>query len=581
MSARRLPAHRPWATDSRRSRLFTSVRIALLALLAVLTGSLSRAAGPIAFVDAAAEAGIRVLNVSGSPTKDYVIESTGQGAALFDYDNDGDLDVLIVNGSTLPRLRDGGDLMVAFYRNDGEGRFTDITAEAGFDRRGWGSGVCVADYDNDGFQDVYVTAVGPNVLWRNTGTGRFEDMTPDGTDRQWSNGCAFGDYDRDGYVDLYVANFLEFDTTIIPARGPSANCSFMGIDTFCGPRPLRGQSDVLYRNNQKGGFEDVTTAAGITDPGYYGFGVIFTDLDGDGWPDIYVANDSVPNLLFRNNRDGTFTEDGLFAGVALSSDGRPQAGMGVDAADYDGDGDFDLIVTNFSHDYTTIYENNGKGEFTDASYKTNIASTAGPYLGWGVHFADLDNDGLVDVFIANGHVYPDIDRTNSGTTYHQRNQIFRNVGDGKFRHVTEEVGGPLLLEKSSRGSAVGDIDNDGRLDVLVVNIDDRPTLLRNESTTGHNWILLQLVGTKSNRSAIGARVRLTAGGRQQTGEVRGGGSFMSQNDVRLHFGLGTAARVDRLEIRWPSGLVETLTEVEPNRIHVITEGTNRSGPETP
>jgi hypothetical protein len=346
----------------------------------------------------------------------------------------------------------------------------------------------------------------------------------------------------------------------------------MAIETFCGPRPLRGQADVLYRNTGQGGFRAVTGEAGITAPASYGFGVIFTDVDGDGWPDIYVANDSVPNFLFRNNGDGTFTEDGLFAGVAMSGTGRSQAGMGVDAGDYDGDGDFDIVVTNFSHDHTTLYENNGKGEFTDVSEVSNIASTEGPYLGWGVHFTDMDHDGLLDVFIANGHIYPDIDRANAGTTYLQRNQLFRNTGDGRFRHVTTEVGGALLIERSSRGSAAGDIDNDGDVDVLVVNMDDRPTLLRNDSTTANHWVLFRLVGTTSNRSAIGARVRLTAGDRRQTGEVRSGGHYMSQSDLRLHFGLGPATRIDRLEIRWPSGLVETLTDLDVDRIHVITEG---------
>jgi hypothetical protein len=561
---------------SRRSRRLTPVRFGLLAGIAFIAGTLPQAAGLMTFVDAASEAGLRLRNVSGSGAKDYIIEATGQGAALFDYDNDDDLDVLLVNGSTLSRLSDGGDLMVGLYRNGGDGRFTDVTAEAGLNRRGWGNGTCVADYDNDGFEDVYVTAFGPNVLWRNTGTGRFEDMTERPTDHDWSTGCAFGDYDRDGHVDLYVSNFVNFDKKKIPARGRSEKCHFLGIDVFCGPTGLPGQVDLLYRNTGRG-FEQVTTAAGINDPAYYGFGVLFTDVDGDGWPDIYVANDSVPNLLFRNNRDGTFTEDGLLAGVALSGDGRAQAGMGVDAADYDRDGDFDLVVTNFSHDYTTLYRNNGRGEFTDASAEAKIASTMGPYLGWGVNFADLDNDGLTDLFIANGHVYPDIDWVNAGTTYRQRNQIFRNVGDGTFVHLTKKIGGAMRIEKSSRGSAVGDIDNDGDVDVLVVNMEDRPTLLRNESATGNNWIVLRLAGTVSNRSAIGARVQLTAAGQQQSAEVRSGGSFLSQNDRRVHFGLGKAARVERLDIRWPSGLVETLTDLAPNRLHVIIEGENRSG----
>jgi hypothetical protein len=562
--------------SARRSLLPAATGPGLLGFFAVMAGTLAGATGPMLFVDAASEAGLRLRNVSGSETKDYIIETTGQGAAMFDYDNDGDLDVILVNGSTLERMDEGGDLMVAFYRNGGDGKFTDLTAEAGFHRRGWGNGVCVADYDNDGFEDVYVTAFGPNVLWRNTGTGRFEDMTSQPVDHEWSTGCAFGDYDRDGNLDLYVANFVDFDTRKVPARGRSPNCVFLGLDVLCGPKGLDGQADVLYRNTGKGSFREVTRSAGIIDPEYYGFGVIFTDIDNDGWPDIYVANDSVPNLLFRNNRDGTFTEDGLLAGVALSANGQAQAGMGVDAADYDRDGDFDLIVTNFSHDYNTLYRNNGNGEFIDVSVETKLASTAGPYVGWGVHFADLDNDGLTDVFIANGHVYPDVDRTGADLTFGQRNQIFRNVGNGTFAHVSRAAGDALRLEKSSRGSAVGDIDNDGDLDLLVINLGNPPTLLRNESATRHNWIVLRLFGTKSNRSAIGARVQVTSGGHRQTAEVRSGGSFLSQSDRRLHFGLGTATRAD-VEIRWPSGLVETLPGLQPNRVHTITEGDTAVG----
>ena len=539
--------------------------VLLLLLGAALLGG---AEGPVRFTDVARQAGVTLLNVSGTPTKDFVVDANGNGAAFFDYDSDRDLDILIVNGSTLDRLAAGGDQMVALYQNDGKGRFTDVTAAAGLSRRGWGTGVCVADYDNDGFEDVYVTAFGPNVLWHNDG-GRTFTATPLAADARWSTGCAFGDYDRDGYVDLYVANYLTFERGRVPARGV-ASCRFMNIDAFCGPRPLPGEPDALYRSTGKGGFTDVTKAARAIDPGYYGFGVLFSDLDDDGWPDIYVANDSTPNLFFRNRRDGTFTEEALAAGLAVSADGREQAGMGLDAGDYDGDGRLDLVKTNFAQDYTSLYRNEAGGLFVDASFRSGLASTLGPYLGWGVGFVDLDNDALLDLFIANGHVYPDVARTGT-STYKQRNQVFRNVGKGRFRHITTEIGGALLVEKSSRGAAFGDYDNDGDIDVLVVAIDDRPTLLRNDSESGR-WITLRLEGTRSNRSAIGAKVTIETAGRVHVAEVRSGGSYISHNDMRVHFGLGAAEAVDRVSIRWPNGLVETAGKLPGGRFYVAREG---------
>jgi hypothetical protein len=532
----------------------------------------------IQFVDVTAQSGIRLRNLSGSSTKDYIVETNGNGAGFFDYDRDGDLDAIIVNGSTLRQLTRGGDPLVALYRNDGGGRFSDVTKASGLTRRGWGTGVCIADYDNDGFSDVYVTAFGPNVLWRNTGTGTFVE-TAHAADPRWSTGCAFGDYDRDGHVDLYVANFLTFDQEKVPPRG-SPSCGFMNIDVFCGPRPLPGEPDALYRNTGAGGFVDVTERAGVKDPGYYGFGVLFTDINGDGWPDIYVANDSVPNLLFRNNRDGTFSEEALLSGVAVSGDGREQAGMGVDAGDYDGDGRPDLVVTNFAQDYTTLYANEGDGIFGDASFRSGMAASLGPFLGWGVGFVDVDNDGRLDVFVANGHVYPDVERTRT-STYGQKNQLFWNTGRGRFKHVTDAGGGGLLVEKSSRGAAFGDYDNDGDVDVLVVNMDDRPTVLRND-TRGGSWITIGLEGTTSNRDAIGAWLTLEAGGRRQSREIKSGGSYLSHNDLRAHVGLGTATRVDRLVIRWPSGLEETATALPANRFYHAREGSGvRATPSSP
>ena len=535
----------------------------------------------IKLVDVAADAGVTLLNVHGDASKDYIVDTNGNGAAFFDYDNDDNLDILLVNGSTRARLPAGGDPMVALYHNDGKGHFADVTGRSGLSARGWGMGTCVADVDNDGFEDVYVTAFGPNVLYHNNGNGTFTDVTRRAGvgDSRWSTGCAFGDYNRDGFVDLFVANYVAFDQQTIPKRGASPSCRYMGADVFCGPRGLPVVSNSLYRNNGDGTFTDVTQQAGIKDKGSYGFGVLFSDFDEDGWPDIFVANDSVPSTLFRNNHDGTFTDRGLASGLALSGDGRAQAGMGVDAGDYDGDGHLDLIVTHFSEDYHTLYENSGRGLFTDASYRAGIATPPLRYMGWGVGFLDVDNDGLLDIFVANGHVYPEIDRVGGGTRFLQRKQLFLNLGNKRFREVGAEAGGGIAIEKSSRGAAFGDYDNDGDIDVLVVNMNDRPTLLRNDTISGNHWITVRAAGAvrrgaapTSSRDAIGARVRATIGGHTQVAEVRSGGSYLSHNDSRIHFGLGSATRIDRLEIVWPSGRVDTAADLPVDRFYVAKEG---------
>ena len=540
---------------------------AVVALASAVHLAVAASDVPFRFVDVARESGLTLLNTSGTKNKTYLIDSTGNGAAFFDYDRDGDMDVLIVNGSSLSRLKtSGGDQMVALYRNDGGGRFTDVTAKSGLLRAGWGIGTCIADYDNDGFPDIYVTALGPNVLWRNTGHGTFTE-TGQAADAGWGTGCAFGDFDRDGYVDLYVANYLSPEWEKY-TPSDSSTCAFMTIKVPCGPKPLRGAPDVLFRNTGKGTFVDVTKSAGVFVPGHYGFGVLFTDLDDDGWPDIYVASDSVPSLFFRNQHNGTFIEEALLAGIAVSGDGREQAGMGVDAGDFDGDGRLDLIKTHFSQDHTTLYRNLGGGVFADVSVRAGMM--LGLHLGWGVGFVDLDNDGRLDVFVANGHIYPNVDSTGA-STYLQTKQLYWNLGAGRFRDVSRDVGGPLLEPKSSRGTAFGDYDNDGDIDMLIVNMDDRPTLLRND-TPGGRWITVRLEGTASNRDAIGARVTIDAGGVRQTSEVRSGGSYLSHNDTRAHFGLGAARQVDRLTIRWPSGRVETAAGLASNRFYVAREG---------
>ena len=484
------------------------------------------------------------------------------------FDRDGDLDALIVNGSTYDRLKRGGDLMAALYRNDGEGAFSDVTAAAGLNRRGWGTGVCVGDVDNDGYSDLYITSFGPNVLWRNTGRGTFT-ATGQAADPRWSTGRAFADYDRDGLIDLYVANYVRFDARTVPSRS-SGTCRFLNIATFCGPRPLPGEPDALYRNSGNGRFTDVSRRAGIADPGYYGFGVIFTDLDDDGWPDIFVANDSVPNLFFRNRGDGTFEEQGVISGLAVGSDGRERAAMGISVGDLDDDGKLDLVQTNFAQDYTMVHTNEGGGLFRDGSRRAGTLATLAPDLGWGIGLIDVDNDGMLDLFIANGHVYPDVAKTGT-SAYLQRKELLMNVGQGRLRRLPAVEGGGLKILKSSRGAAFGDYDNDGDIDVLIVNMDDRPTLLRNDSDSGH-WITVRLIGARSNRDGIGAKVTAVAGGRRRLSVVRSGGSYISHNDMRVHFGLGSATTVDRLTIRWPSGQIDSVSDLATDRFYVAREG---------
>ena len=548
------------------------LRIAGLVLVAAfpaVTGiPLKGADRVIRLTDVAAKAGISLPNISGSPSKDLVMDANGNGAAWFDFDRDGDLDALIVNGSTYERLKRGGDLMAALYRNGGDGTFSDVTEAAGLNRRGWGTGVCVGDVDNDGLSDVYVTAFGPNVLWRNTGRGTFI-ATGQAADRRWSTGCAFADYDRDGLIDLYVANYVRFDARAVPSRTSGA-CRFLNIATFCGPRPLPGEPDVLYRNIGNGRFTDVSRRAGIVDPGYYGFGVTFTDLDDDGWPDIFVANDSVPNLFFRNRGDGTFEERGVISGLAVDGGGREQSSMGIGVGDLNDDGKLDIVQTNFAQDYTTVYTNEGNGLFRDGSRRAGTLAAIGPNLGWGVGLVDIDNDGMLDLFVANGHVYPDVSKTGT-SSYLQRKELLMNVGQGRLRRLPAVEGGGLRILKSSRGAAFGDYDNDGDSDILIVNMDDRPTLLRNDSDSGR-WITLRLIGSRSNRDGIGAKVTALAGGRRRLTVVRSGGSYISHNDMRVHFGLGSATTVDRLTIRWPSGQVDSVSDLVANQFYVAREG---------
>src|SRR5688572_9125001 len=534
-------------------RILYGVCFTLIASLVWKQGRVGAETGFPTFSDVATAAGITLMNIHGGAAKDYIIEANGNGAAFFDYNNDGNLDALIVNGSTLDHYKDGGHPMVALYKNDGE-RFTDVTANAGLKTSGWGMGVCVADYDNDGNSDLYITGYGPDALFRNKGDGTFSDVTSTArvSDTRWSTGCAFGDYDRDGDVDLYVANYVAFSEKTIRPRGRNNLCRYMGADVFCGPIGLVGEADILYRNNGNGTFTDVTSAAGIKDPNYYGFAVVFNDFDNDGWPDIYVANDSQPNLLYRNKKNGTFEEVGLLSGTALSESGRAQSGMGVATGDYDGNGYLDIFVTNFAADTDTLYRNLGNMLFVDSTVAAGLGETSLPQLGWGTSLSDLNNDGLLDIFVANGHVYPQVDGLNVGQRYLQPKELYRNLGNGKFQEIARDVSADFVTGRSARGSAVGDYDNDGDLDILSVNVNDRPNLYRNDGGNRNHWIGFRLQGTRSNRNAIGARVELEAGGRKQIAEVRSGGNYISHDDMRVHFGLGDTQRVDRVRVRWPN-----------------------------
>jgi enediyne biosynthesis protein E4 len=553
--------------DNRRKR---AVFLRVLFVLCSATAVTAQTAYP-GFVEIAEKVGITLMNIHGGVEKDYIIEANGNGAAFFDYDNDGDQDILIVSGSTLEHYKKGGDPMVALYRND-DGHFVDVTAAAGLRKNGWGMGACVADFDNDGNPDVFVTAFGTDSLFRNNGDGTFSDVTARAGigGSHWSTGCAFADYDRDGYVDLYVANYVKFDEKTIRPRGSNDRCRYMGSDVFCGPVGLPGEPDVLYHNNGDGTFTDVTAKAGIHDPNYYGFGVLFTDFDNDGWPDIYVANDSQPNLLFRNNRNGTFSEIGVVAGAALNEAGRAQSGMGVAAGDYDGNGFLDIFVTNFARDTNTLYKNLGNMFFVDSTLAAGLGEISLAYLGWGTNLADFDNDGLLDIFVSNGHVYPQVDKLNIGQTYLQRKELYRNLGNGKFEEIGRNYP-DLLAGKAGRGSAAADFDNDGDLDILVVNLNDRPSLYRNDGGNRNHWIGFRLEGTRSNRSAIGARVEIEGHGRKQTSTVLSGSSYLSQDDLRVHFGLGEAAQVEQVRIRWPNGNTQELGGFDADQYVTLRE----------
>ncbi len=539
----------------------------------------------ISFSDVAKQAGLTTETIyGGKVTNKYLLETTGCGLAFYDYDNDGWLDLFLVNGWRLEGFPAGQEPHSHLFKNNRDGTFTDVTKGSGLEHKtGWGQACCVGDYNNDGHDDLFVTYYGQNALYRNNGNGTFTDVTlqagliQPGPKIRWNTGCTFVDYDRDGHLDLFIANYVDFDlqTAPKPEDGP---CTYKGILVACGPPGLAGGRNILYHNDGRGAFTDVSEKSGMwTAVGTYGLSVAASDLDNDGWPDIYVANDSAPATLYLNQKDGTFRDVAIEAGAALSAEAKPQAGMGVSIGDYNRDGNMSIVKTNFAGDTDSLYTNLGDATFEDRTYPGGLGENT-RLLGWGVGFFDMDNDGWPDILMSNGHVYPEVDRSKADLKYAEHKYLYRNLQNGRFEDVTAQGGAGILENAPARGCAFGDYDNDGDIDVVVNCINSVPQLLRCDSTLNRNWIKIKLVGVKSNRSGIGSRVKVTttfdAAARPfvQTDELRSGGSYFSQNDLRMHFGLGSAKKVDSLEIRWLSGQIDRLTGLAPNQLYVIEEG---------
>ena len=533
------------------------------------------------FQDAAPSSGLTVSHISGE--KRYILESMSGGVGFIDCDNDGKLDIVVVNGSTVDRFRQGGDLLVTLYHQDADFHFTDITQQAGLTRKGWGMGVAVADFDNDGRLDLFVTGYGGTTLYRNLGNCKFEDVTEraglkvDGL----TTGAAWADYDRDGFVDLFVARYVHVDINKLPEPGSDKhNCRYKGLLVQCGPWGMEGETDFLFHNRGDGTFEEVSKKAGMSDPAkHYGLGTVWGDYDNDGWPDLYVANDAGPNYLYHNKHDGTFEEVGLLSGTALSGEGQEQGSMGVDFGDFDHDGLLDIVVTNFAEQADDLYHNEGPTRgFLDLAWSSKIGQVVYPYVRWGTGFVDFDNDGWPDIFVASGHVYPQVDSiANNPSKYKQPLFLFRNKGDRTFEDITRATGLGAIPLASRRGAAFGDVKNDGNIDILVLNVGAPPSLFIQDVPSPRHRVSFRLVGTKSNRAAIGARVTITGGGMTQFNEVRGGGSYLSQNDLRIHFGLGEAKVMETVTIRWPNGNTETLRNMAADAIYTITEGQGITG----
>jgi hypothetical protein len=526
------------------------------------------------FSDITSKAGIHFNHLSSSDSK-YVVESMSGGVILIDYDRDGYPDIYFTNAPTVDMAIKGETASGALYRNNHDGTFTDVTDKAGLRTPCFAMGGAVGDYNNDGWPDLYLTCLGGNKLFRNNGDGSFADVTKQAgvADGRWSTGAAFGDYDGDGFLDLMVTNYVDFHLNDLPGFGKAPNCKYRGIDVQCGPRGLKGAGDALFHNNGDGTFTDVSKAAGVDDPnGYYGMSVIFSDFNNTGHQDIYVANDSTPKFLYKNLGNGKFQEIGLESGTAVSEDGSEQASMGIAIGDYLHNELPSLFVTNFSDEYSNLFRNDGKWNFSDVSYKSGVALPSLPYVKWGAVFFDADNDGWLDLVVVGGHVYPQVDTLPSGARYKEPKVLQLNQKDGTFCDASERAGAALRIPRVSRGVAAGDLLNDGNVDIVVEDLAGEPMILKNSGIAGRHWVSFELQGTKSNRLAIGARMKIVAGGMTQTEEIRSGGSYLSQNDLRVHFGLHAASKIDSVEIRWPSGRIETLKNLESDRFYSVLEG---------
>jgi hypothetical protein len=551
--------------------------------LRVSTPPATPATEPVRFTDITAASGVTFTHAASADAK-FIVEAMSGGVALFDFDRDGRLDIYLVNAPTVATGADPRSARSELWRNAGDGTFVDVTDRAGVGYPGWGMGVATGDYDNDGWEDLYVTCFGPDHLYRNKGDGTFVDVTAQAgvSDPRWSTGAAFADYDNDGWLDLFVANYVDVRLDKLPEFGRGPSCQFKGIAVQCGPRGLPGAGDTLFHNNRDGTFTDVSSKAGVSDEARrFGLGVAWCDFNDDGRVDLFVANDVGPNYLYRNNGDGAFTEIGLQAGVAMSEDGREQASMGVAIGDYNHRGRWSLVVTNFSDEYNALYRQEQGFLFSDASYRSQTAPASLPFVGWGTHLFDYDNDGWLDLIVVNGHVYPQLEAAAAGVTWRQRSLLYRNRRDGTFAEIAAEAGPALMQARVSRGSASGDLDNDGDLDIVINNLDGRPTLLRNDGGNARAFLSIALAGRTANRSALGARVRVTAGDLVQIDERRSGGSYLSQNDTRLHFGFERRSSIDRLEVTWPGGATETIGNVPINTFISVREGDGAWRPASP
>jgi len=555
---------------------------AVLGFAVLVSGQVANSArkpvqpAPVHFEDVASQAGLTSLNVYGGDThKDYIIETTGNGAVIFDYDNDGWPDIFLPNGSRVEGFSSGAAPSGHLFHNNRDGTFTDVTAKSGLSRSGWGQGGCVGDYDNDGFLDLFVTYWGQSVLYHNNGDGTFADVTEKvglKTEKaEWSTGCSFVDYDHDGKVDLFIARYVDFSYASVPKPGQGRWCQWKGLSIMCGPRGLKSGTNELYHNNGDGTFSDVSKKSGITKYSLcYGLTALAGDFDNDGWSDIYLACDSTPNILYHNNHDGTFTDMATAAGIAYNEDGTAQAGMGVSADDFTHSGNQDIVKTNFSDDAPTLYLNRGNNTFDDVTHSAGLGNVRN-WLGWGVQFYDFDNSGWPGILIANGHVYPEVDGRGLGTSYREPKVAYYNLRNGEFSNITSQAGGVLSQLHSARGMALADLFNDGHIEALVSNMNETPSLYYNTAPVG-NFISLQMIGVKSNRAALGAVVTLEQGNDRHVQEVRSGGGYESQSDLRLHFGLGSSTKADTIVIRWPSGLVEKLRDLAANHYYVVREG---------